>query len=99
MALPRFGEALALEDVPQVAVARRTDDLDSVGAVILDLVDDRALVALVEGRPSTAGVKLGLERVYRCAALATREIALGRVELVVLARAGRCAPGGCESWV
>ena len=44
MALPRFGEALALEDVPQVAVARRTDDLDSVGAVILDLVDDRALV-------------------------------------------------------
>ena len=79
----RNENATPKEDVP-------TDALHAEGHIRFG--DERSLVALIESRPTTPGVELGLGGVQGVAAALANEVPLRGVELIVLAR-----PSGLSS--
>ena len=88
MALVIRGQLLAREDVSQVSITASTNDLDSLVALgEVGLHCNGTNVAAVKRRPAAATLKLGRGRKERVGAAAADEVALRRVEAVVLAGA------------
>jgi hypothetical protein len=81
------GEALAEEDVPQVAAAGRTLDLDPLTVRVRKPLH-RAGDLLVEARPATARVELGVRDIERCVTAAAHVRALLEEVVVLTAERG-----------
>eukprot|EP00325_Prymnesiales_sp_UTEX-LB-985_P034312 CAMPEP_0174720748 /NCGR_PEP_ID=MMETSP1094-20130205/34362_1 /TAXON_ID=156173 /ORGANISM="Chrysochromulina brevifilum, Strain UTEX LB 985" /LENGTH=145 /DNA_ID=CAMNT_0015921283 /DNA_START=1016 /DNA_END=1449 /DNA_ORIENTATION=- len=81
-------QMLAREEVAQMALALDTNELDpAVPVREVRLYKDRPGVASVKRGPATARAELGAGREERIVAAPADEVALGRVEFVILARA------------
>lgn len=80
---------LPFEHMTQMAIASPTHNLHSLHAKRgIRLGANATFVTLIERRPPTAGLKLGLGRIDWVTTPTTRKVALLGIEAIVLARAG-----------